>query len=83
MKFLNAKIGTAIGLVLVLIGGIVTVVGMESGVGRTKVVGYFANSTGIYNGDDVVILGVPVGKVEKIEPEPDRVKITFWYNDKY
>jgi phospholipid/cholesterol/gamma-HCH transport system substrate-binding protein len=83
VKFLNARIGTAIGLVLVLIGGIATVVGTESGVGRTNVVGYFANSTGIYNGDDVVILGVPVGKVEKIEPEPDRVKITFWYNDKY
>jgi phospholipid/cholesterol/gamma-HCH transport system substrate-binding protein len=83
VKFLNARIGAAIGLVLVLIGGIVTVVGTESGVGRTNVVGYFANSTGIYNGDDVVILGVPVGKVQKIEPEPNRVKITFWYNDKY
>jgi phospholipid/cholesterol/gamma-HCH transport system substrate-binding protein len=79
----NAKIVLAVGLVLVLTGGIVTVVGMASGFGRTNVVGYFANSTGVYNGDDVVILGVPVGKVEKIEPEPDRVKITFWYNDKY
>jgi phospholipid/cholesterol/gamma-HCH transport system substrate-binding protein len=83
VKSLNAKIGLAVTLVLVLIGGIVTVVGIANGVGRTNVVGYFANSTGIYNGDDVVILGVPVGKVEKIEPEPDRVKITFWYNDKY
>ena len=26
---------------------------------------------------------MPVGKIEKIEPQPDRVKITFWYNDKY
>jgi phospholipid/cholesterol/gamma-HCH transport system substrate-binding protein len=83
MKAGKAKIGLAVALVLLLIGGIVTVVGMATGVGRTNVVGYFANSTGIYNGDDVVILGVPVGKVEKIEPEPDRVKITFWYNDKY
>jgi phospholipid/cholesterol/gamma-HCH transport system substrate-binding protein len=83
VKSRNAKIGLAVTLVLVLIGGIVTVVGIASGIGRTNVVGYFANSTGIYNGDDVVILGVPVGKVEKIEPEPDRVKITFWYNDKY
>jgi phospholipid/cholesterol/gamma-HCH transport system substrate-binding protein len=83
MKAGNAKIGLAVALVLVLIGGIVTVVGMVNGVGRTNVVGYFANSTGIYNGDDVVILGVPVGKVDKIEPEPDRVKITFWYDDKY
>ena len=83
MKSRNATIGVAVALVLVLIGGIVTVVGVASGIGRTNVVGYFANSTGMYNGDDVVILGVPVGKVEKIEPQPDRVKITFWYNDKY
>ena len=83
MKSRNAKIDLAVALVLVLIGGIVTVVGTANGFGRTNVVGYFANSTGIYNGDDVVILGVPVGKVEKIEPEPDRVKITFWYDDKY
>jgi phospholipid/cholesterol/gamma-HCH transport system substrate-binding protein len=83
MKGGKAKIGLAVALVLVLIGGIVTVAGMANGVGRTNVVGYFANSTGIYNGDDVVILGVPVGKVEKIEPEPERVKITFWYDDKY
>jgi phospholipid/cholesterol/gamma-HCH transport system substrate-binding protein len=83
VKARNAKIGLAATLMLVLIGGIVTVAGIAHGVGRTSVVGYFANSTGIYNGDDVVILGVPVGKVEKIEPEPDRVKITFWYDDKY
>lgn len=79
----NAKIGVAVVLVLVLVGGIVTVARLANDIGRTNVVGYFANSTGIYNGDDVVILGVPVGKVEKIEPLPDRVKITFWYEDKY
>ena len=83
MRSRNAKIGLAVALVLVLIGGIVTVARSAGGIGRTNVVGYFANSTGIYNGDDVVILGVPVGKVEKIEPEPDRVKITFWYKHKY
>ncbi|TXA41257.1 mammalian cell entry protein [Mycobacterium tuberculosis variant bovis] len=73
----------AIALTAVLLGGIVTVVRSAAGVGRTTVVGYFANSTGLYNGDSVVILGVPVGKIEKIEPEPDRVRITFWLNDKY
>jgi phospholipid/cholesterol/gamma-HCH transport system substrate-binding protein len=83
MNSRNGRIGIAVALVLALIGGIVAVVGITNGVGRTTVVGYFANSTGIYNGDDVVILGVPIGKVEKIEPEPDRVKITFWYDDKY
>lgn len=72
----------AVALAVALIGGIVTLMRVAN-IGRTNVVGYFANSTGLYTGDDVVILGVPVGKVEKIEPQPDRVKISFWFNDAY
>jgi phospholipid/cholesterol/gamma-HCH transport system substrate-binding protein len=47
------------------------------------VVAYFDNSGGLFRGDDVRILGVPVGKVDKIEPQPDRVKVTFWFDRKY
>jgi phospholipid/cholesterol/gamma-HCH transport system substrate-binding protein len=83
MNSRGVKIGVAIALVLVLIGGSFIVVRSATGLGRIQVTGYFANSTGLYNGDNVVILGVPVGKVEKIEPQPDHVKISFWYNDKY
>ncbi|BCO36329.1 virulence factor Mce family protein [Mycobacterium heckeshornense] len=83
MNTRNAKIGLAVGLVLALIGGTIMVVRSVSGVGHTKVIGYFDNSNEIYVGDDVVILGVPVGKIEKIEAQPDRVKISFWYDDKY
>lgn len=50
---------------------------------RIHIVGYFANSNGIFAGDEVRILGVPVGKIDKIEPEPQRVKISFWYDEKY
>ncbi|OBI44849.1 virulence factor Mce family protein [Mycobacterium sp. E796] len=78
----KAKVAVAITLVAVLVGGIVTLA-RSAGVGRTYVTGYFANSTGLYGGDDVVILGVRVGKVDKIEPLPDGVKISFWYDDKY
>ncbi|BBY93365.1 Mce family protein Mce3D [Mycobacterium gallinarum] len=46
-------------------------------------VGYFENSNGIYVGDDVVILGVPVGTVKSIEPQPLRTKITFTVDDEY
>ena len=52
-------------------------------INRTNVVAYFENSNGIYVGDDVRILGVTVGRIEKIEPQPDRVKISFWYDSKY
>ncbi|BBX67377.1 MCE family protein [Mycolicibacterium psychrotolerans] len=50
---------------------------------RRTVIGYFANSNGIFVGDEVRILGVPVGKIDRIEPEPTRVKITFWYDGRY
>ena len=52
-------------------------------VSRTRGSRYFDNSNGIFPGDDVRILGVPVGKVDKIEPQPDRVKVTFWFDRKY
>ena len=55
----------------------------HDGINRTNVVAYFDNSNGIFVGDDVRILGVPVGKIDKIEPQPERVKITFWFDDKY
>jgi phospholipid/cholesterol/gamma-HCH transport system substrate-binding protein len=68
-------------LVLALLGGVGALI--RSSGGRTHVVGYFDNANGIFVGDAVVILGVPVGKIDKIEPQPDRVKISFSYDDKY
>ena len=52
-------------------------------INRTNVVAYFENSNGIYVGDDVRILGVNVGKITEIEPQPEQVKISFWYDSKY
>ena len=51
--------------------------------GGRRVTAYFANSNGIFVGDEVRILGVPVGKIDSIEPQPERVKITFWFDDQY
>src|SRR5690625_21103 len=85
MNSRNTKSGLALALVLLLllIGGVLAVARPDSTIGRTTATAYFAESTGLYSGDDVVILGVRVGKIEKIEPEPTRVKITFWYRNKY
>jgi phospholipid/cholesterol/gamma-HCH transport system substrate-binding protein len=47
------------------------------------VIGYFDNSTALFPGDDVRILGVPVGQVASVEPQPDGVKISFWFDRKY
>lgn len=46
-------------------------------------VAYFDNSNGVFAGDDVLIRGVPVGKIVKIEPQPLRAKISFWFDRKY
>jgi phospholipid/cholesterol/gamma-HCH transport system substrate-binding protein len=44
---------------------------------KITVTAYFADSAGLFEGNDVGVLGVPVGKVTDIEPEGDRVKVTL------
>lgn len=82
LKSRSAMLGITVVLVAVVVGGIALIKGAGNA-GRTHVVGYFDNSNGVYVGDHVVIRGVPVGEIEKIEPEPDRVKISFWYDSKH
>jgi phospholipid/cholesterol/gamma-HCH transport system substrate-binding protein len=50
---------------------------------KTTAVAYFANSNGIYVGDEVRILGVTVGSIDKIEPQPNAAKITFSFDSQY
>jgi phospholipid/cholesterol/gamma-HCH transport system substrate-binding protein len=77
------RIGLAITLAVLLAFGFVLTFTTAGVVSRTRVTVYFETSNGIYPGDDVRIMGVPVGKIESIEPQPQRVKITFWFDDKY
>ncbi len=41
------------------------------------ITGYFSSAVGLYPGDDVEILGVPVGSVTSIKPGPEHSEITF------
>jgi phospholipid/cholesterol/gamma-HCH transport system substrate-binding protein len=66
---------TIIALVAVLIGGVYAL--FSSNGGGRKVVGYFTSAVGLYPGDQVRILGVPVGTIDSIEPRPSDVKITM------
>jgi len=43
-------------------------------------VAYFASANGLYEGDFVTIMGVRVGKVTKIVPESQRVRVEFIYD---
>ena len=71
------------GPVLLLAAGVVVLLRTSDTINRTKVVAYFENSNGVFVGDDVRILGVPVGRITAIEPQPESVKISFWYDSKY
>lgn len=42
-----------------------------------QVVAYFSNAVGLYPGDDVRIVGVPVGTIDTIEPRATDVKVTM------
>jgi phospholipid/cholesterol/gamma-HCH transport system substrate-binding protein len=81
MKTRNARIGLAVVLVLALVGGIVVAARALGKMDRTHIVAYFDNSNGLFRGDEVRILGVPVGAIDAIEPESNRVKISFWVDD--
>jgi phospholipid/cholesterol/gamma-HCH transport system substrate-binding protein len=52
-------------------------------VSRNTYVAYLANTNGLYTGDEVRILGVAVGTVEKIEPQPSAAKVTFSVERQY
>lgn len=65
---------TIIALVAVLVGGVYVLASRPTG--RT-ITAYFTSAVGLYPGDQVRILGVPVGTIDAIEPRPSDVKITM------
>jgi len=78
-----ARLAVVATLVVALVAGAALLI-TGTRVGRqTRLVGYFANSNGIFPGDQVWILGVPVGNIDTIEPQPDRAKITFHVDGRY
>ncbi|MBI3215680.1 MAG: MCE family protein [Mycobacterium sp.] len=78
------RIVTAATLVITLLVGI-TVVATPwwTRVNRDTFIAYFANANGLYAGDEVRILGVAVGTVDKIEPQPQSTKVTFSVDSEY
>ncbi|WP_059021254.1 MCE family protein [Mycobacterium sp. M26] len=82
-KLLKSRTAIAVVLALTLVAGAVVAVRTVDRMDRTDVVAYFENSTALFPGDDVRILGVPVGRVTSVEPQPDGVKISFWFDRRY
>jgi phospholipid/cholesterol/gamma-HCH transport system substrate-binding protein len=67
-----------VGVVVLLLLAVLLLV--VPGARSTSAVAYFPSTNGIYAGDEVRILGVKVGKVTKITPERDRVKVNFKFS---
>ncbi|ORX04273.1 mammalian cell entry protein [Mycobacterium triplex] len=65
---------TIIALVAVLVGGVYV---LSAKANNRTIVGYFTSAVGLYPGDQVRVLGVPIGKIDSIEPRPSDVKITM------
>jgi phospholipid/cholesterol/gamma-HCH transport system substrate-binding protein len=80
----TARIAIATTLVVILAVAI-TVVATPwwDRVSRNTYVAYFANTNGLYTGDEVRILGVAVGTVEEIDPQPNATKVTFSVDRQY
>jgi phospholipid/cholesterol/gamma-HCH transport system substrate-binding protein len=78
MSARTLRIALATGLVVILAVAI-TVVATPwwDRVTKDTFVAYFANANGLYTGDEVRILGVAVGTVDEIDPQPNRTKVTF------
>ena len=77
MKSISKFLPIVIVVALVAAG----VIWMLGGKDDTKTVtAYFPRAVSVYEGSDVRVLGVPVGKVEKVVPEGTRVKVTMRYD---
>jgi phospholipid/cholesterol/gamma-HCH transport system substrate-binding protein len=73
----NVRIGTAVALVVLLVVAVNVVAPWGKRISKDVYSAYFANTNGLYTGDEVRILGVAVGTVEAIDPQPGRTKVTF------
>ncbi|MBI2701183.1 MULTISPECIES: virulence factor Mce family protein [Mycobacterium] len=82
-KLRRARSVLATTLALIFVAGVIVSMRTAEETGRTVVVAYFDNSSGLFAGDDVRIRGVAVGKVLKIEPQPLRSKITLWFDPRH
>ncbi|PJE05182.1 MAG: mammalian cell entry protein [Mycobacterium sp.] len=70
---------TIVVLVAVLVGGAYVL--FSAGGGGRKLTAYFTSAVGLYPGDQVRVLGVPVGEIESIEPRQSDVRIIMRVKD--
>lgn len=65
------------GLVVVAVVAVGAVVEYHRHASRMHITAYFTESNGIYPGNHVDVLGLAIGSVSSVTPEPDRVKVVL------
>lgn len=80
---LRGRLGGPVTLVVVLalLAGLAVLLWPDGGTKSARA--EFVRAVGLYEGSDVRILGVPVGRVTEVRPRGDRVVVDFTYDDAY
>lgn len=82
MKLLNRTTSLIAGAVVLLVLVAAFLV-FRPGNDQITMTADFPRTVSLYEGSDVKILGVPVGKVDKITPMGTKVRVTMHYDKKY
>ena len=78
-RFLSRRGAIAVLLIAVLVVAAVSTVVLTANSAH-RVTAYFPQTVGVFPGDDVRMLGVPVGQVEQVAPDGDRVRVELSYD---
>jgi len=78
-----ARAALAVALAVMLVASVTLALDVADNDRRIHVTAYFANTNGLYAGDEVRILGVPVGGIDSITPDPFRATVRLWFDRKY
>lgn len=70
-------------LLLALIALLLAAFGVQTRSEKVHVTAYFPATIGVYEGSEVRLMGVPIGKVTEIEPEGERVRMELEYDGEY
>jgi len=82
IRLLNRKLIVAL-VALVLVLGIGFGLVVPHRADSRTVTAYFSQAVSLFPGTDVDIMGVPVGKVDSVTPDGDRVKVVMQYDSHY
>src|SRR3954453_22638108 len=78
------RLAVIIAVVAALAAGVTTAAVAAGGDGGTRhLTAYFTKTVGVYQGNDVRVLGVRIGKIDKLTVQGTRVRVDISYDGKY